>query len=712
MFIGVCIAIAFLPIFLELFRLLGKHYDRHIKKKNVGKVIRQNCGQQLVRTIAFAGQLGIAYLLMLLAMSFNEVIKIGGPLTSAMASKSRSSDGCWTCRLRRKKCDEVRPVCGACGSLEIDCLYGDQKPEWMDGGDKQKEKAEWFKLEIKRKGGQRRERKYLQSLEQSLGSLDVVDHHDDSDPGSSSNPQFTPPESSASPESSATRPNGGARSEPSVPPEDHSPHSLLSVLTSSSSSSSSSDNPMDINERELNMITLYLDYVFPFLFPFYRPRLLDSGRGWLLVLFSRNKALLHTALSLASYFFNVVMNHTNDPACGASPCQTHNWDELQRQQNIALTELQTEMQRIVARGVRGYLAETNRVMASIIQLLTFEIAVANTGNWTMHLDAAAELFTLIMTTSADPNNNGQICFTSLLIQLGTRPFCYTPKSHPWSAEQASLRFSTAFLLCFDALAATSLETVPRLQQYHAHLLAEPDHQTRQLLPDSEKEYVLPHINLREFTGIHNWVFIAVGEIASLDAWKKEQKRNGSFSVAQLLARATAIECNLRVNMATLDMMPDTEPTGPQLPLLEALSHMGGLSSPRIAEVTTTTTKIWAQAVLTYLHVVVSGWQPASQEIRSSVAATITMLLGLASPGCLRPLVWPMTITGCMAAPEEEQTFRDLVASMGPLTTLGAMAKALAIMEHVWAHRAEIEANYDKWDYASCFKSLGTVSLLV
>lgn len=42
--------------------------------------------------------------------------------------------GCWTCRLRRKKCDEQREAnsCHTCKRLRIDCLgWGSRRPEWM-----------------------------------------------------------------------------------------------------------------------------------------------------------------------------------------------------------------------------------------------------------------------------------------------------------------------------------------------------------------------------------------------------------------------------------------------------------------------------------------------------------------------------------------------------------------------------------------------------
>ena len=43
----------------------------------------------------------------------------------------RSTKGCWTCRLRKKKCDEVCPGCLRCASVNIDCHYG-VKPQWIE----------------------------------------------------------------------------------------------------------------------------------------------------------------------------------------------------------------------------------------------------------------------------------------------------------------------------------------------------------------------------------------------------------------------------------------------------------------------------------------------------------------------------------------------------------------------------------------------------
>lgn len=55
-----------------------------------------------------------------------------------MTAPLRSKRGCWTCRLRKKKCDEGRPHCTTCESLSITCYGYGAKPDWMDNGEKER----------------------------------------------------------------------------------------------------------------------------------------------------------------------------------------------------------------------------------------------------------------------------------------------------------------------------------------------------------------------------------------------------------------------------------------------------------------------------------------------------------------------------------------------------------------------------------------------
>ncbi|KIM27565.1 hypothetical protein M408DRAFT_9264 [Serendipita vermifera MAFF 305830] len=71
------------------------------------------------------------------------------PFPTSRAPPTRAKSGCWTCRLRRKKCDENRRsdgTCDTCKRLRLQCLgWGAKRPEWC----RDKEKVEQYKLEIK-----------------------------------------------------------------------------------------------------------------------------------------------------------------------------------------------------------------------------------------------------------------------------------------------------------------------------------------------------------------------------------------------------------------------------------------------------------------------------------------------------------------------------------------------------------------------------------
>lgn len=55
--------------------------------------------------------------------------------------------GCYTCRLRRKKCDEAHPSCRACNNLCVKCEY--DRPDWWSSSEQRKIHKERIKIKIK-----------------------------------------------------------------------------------------------------------------------------------------------------------------------------------------------------------------------------------------------------------------------------------------------------------------------------------------------------------------------------------------------------------------------------------------------------------------------------------------------------------------------------------------------------------------------------------
>lgn len=60
---------------------------------------------------------------------------------------SNLQPGCFTCRLRRKKCDEGHPACGACINLSVRCEY--KRPAWWGSPEQRRIQKERIKNKIK-----------------------------------------------------------------------------------------------------------------------------------------------------------------------------------------------------------------------------------------------------------------------------------------------------------------------------------------------------------------------------------------------------------------------------------------------------------------------------------------------------------------------------------------------------------------------------------
>lgn len=631
--------------------------------------------------------------------------------------KIRSTQGCWTCRLRRKKCDEQKPNCSICASLEITCLYSDKKPEWMDGGIREKEMSDHLKAMVKTKANERREKKWASEIQvdesesepttsvsnDAMLAHSMADHTlestTDHEMGNSSGPSMYTPGTSAtegsptahtSPEEQTARPSLQVF-EPVLAESDISGHVDVHITKKPC--------PNDESERELNFSMIYLDYVVPYMSPFYRPPLLQGGRGWLLVLLMRNKSLFHTALCLSSYFFSVMVSKT---MLGHEDCQERNWGELQKQHRLSIEELQKSLQCLNSHGVANLFHESIRSLECMIQMISFDTTIGNAGNWNVHLDAACSLFEQIVENHATDRERP---WHSILAGMDSQSMTieFGDGSHPWSASQASFRFQTMHLLWTDILASTALERAPRLRAFHQQLIVGDD----------------PSLQAWDFFGCHNWVLLIISQIAGFQAWKKEMKRARTLSMVELVKQGSCIESRLRAGIAELDQVImdvpfdpfDPSARSPDQPFLgSGFQIITDFGQQRSSVAQAIHTKIWAKAALTFDAVVVSGFQPALPDIQVNIAETIELFRALPSPLCLRTMVWPFAVTGCLALSEQEDFFRSMVSNMDGMQVFGTVKEALKIMETVWEHRSCIDS--DLWDITSCFNVLGHASLLV
>ena len=115
----------------------------------------------------------------------------------------------------------------------------------------------------------------------------------------------------------------------------------------------------------------FLDHVFPLEYPFYNPSIFDGGRGWILFLLMRMKPLYHAVLNISAYHHSALIRAKN------STCKFQTWNELQKHHTLALQELHQDMEELCG-SRQDNLDESIDVLASIVQMISFEVTFPNT----------------------------------------------------------------------------------------------------------------------------------------------------------------------------------------------------------------------------------------------------------------------------------------------------------------------------------------------
>ncbi|KAK6860408.1 hypothetical protein PG995_004044 [Apiospora arundinis] len=630
-----------------------------------------------------------------------------------MAPGRKQGTGCWTCRLRRKRCDSVRPVCGSCKNLDIACHASAERPPWMDGGDGQRRMSDTIKQNIKHNAIRRKERRILTHEHQAI----VITTRRDFEAALKGATKDATTHSLASTAATAPGVGGSAGSDASSP----STHIKCSPAPSSIGPSEKSELPplpAPTDSRPvpntrgcssglcrsifaptyLESVMASLDFVWPFLFPFYRPSLTDMGimgRQWLLSLLHQDKFTVHMGQSMCEYLLSLIAH--NDGQELDCDCKALVLDRLVDKTDLALKAMQEEVSGVWHQGTETSLSERARIMGSIAQLLVVEVTIRRDVDWAIHLTPALMLFEEVFKNHG-PHSKTRPSLAFILHQLA-------PSSAPGIAplpfrkivlnteEQSAFVFYVSLLLFYDIVASTALGKPPALQSYHCALLLSP----------SEEQFP---IRLESLVGCENWALVAIGRISTLCAWKRDAKQSGKFSLFEFVNLARPISQAIESGLDKLDASTASAD--------DISSRRRGYYRRNDKSVDgtplATVTRIWAHAAELYLSVTLSGWQPNSTDIKDGVAKVLSLLQTIDSPAQLQSLTWPMFIAGCLALPNQEAGFRAIIQDMGELAKFGTILSAFRIMEAVWRSRDAVDR--DVWDIASSLSVLGSPPLLV
>ncbi len=621
---------------------------------------------------------------------------------SACTKMSRSNTGCWTCRIRHKKCDENVPICGACEIRDLPCHGYGEKPEWLDGGEA--ERKEVFRIKAAVKANLKRRRISKSSMASASPPTEITERAsrkngdlpalllvgESSSEGELLTGQSHHLETSNTPNSSAL-PSKQASTALSIP-QNH------DIKSCDERQSSVSPHLQTLGEemaapsllsltipsyREAELLMHYLDYVFPLQFRFHTPDLASGGRGWLLWLLVKTGPLHRAALSLSALHQYVLLGYVSG--------EQH--AELIMYHAQALKDLHVFLRDIRDSGNLDDLSQQIGVLACGVSLISFEVDIlrfsfrtqltpftqlfrGGGNDWKPHLNALVSL-------SSISNAQGAREITTRSVEAfeaGTHAM--TDISH-W--QTAALRFLRPVVVWFDLLSCASTGAAPQMPY-------------RALLEDNA-------VDLESVMGCQNWVMKAIGDLADLHAWKSHARQSGTLSMPHLVSRSREIELRLEQGLDSLDL-----PSSLSAEKLASPTFGLPFEKPR-SSTSKLVTSIFATGALVYLHTIVSGALCALPEMQQAVSRTEIAIGRMLDPQMIRGLIWPICITACMAGPKQQQVFeRALRMAIGSSRDFGNCETALQILEKCWRIR-ELDRNRE-CDWRTAMTEMGICVLLV
>jgi hypothetical protein len=614
---------------------------------------------------------------------------------------ARTTSGCWTCRIRRKKCDDVQPLCGPCNIRQLTCHGYGPKPAWMDGAENQKAEVERIKQSVSENF---RSRRAFRVTKKQAGPSRVIQATKlTSEVGSSQQEDDLDQNASNFDQLRIDDWRGTAVSLPLVEPwptTGNSPESLLqhgsddtsktttgtpgSLQTVSSQGSKRVADSFSFHpdaapaddEHDFAMIMNYLDKVFPLQFYFYQPSSLERGRGWLLSLLLRAKSAYFTALSL-SCLQQIKYVYQDDIKMKQALTI-----DLDVYHSRAVSELKKQLDYLPAISGSEHLKTGVEILACMLQLLSIEVFRETKGyegwkgDWEVHLQAAGDLLKVIGTdldttsNSSGSSSGGESVQrhseagpTTTLLPLG---------------EIAGLDFFMTVYIWADIFRCASIGGTSPVREpfpYLTYLI--------------EDRICLDHV-----MGCRNWAMLLIKEISNLEAWKKDMLQRRNLNIPSLSGKAASLEQRLH---AGLDSLSEVRSSG-----------------TKFNQECDLVTHIYAQSALIYLAVVVSGNSHLLPEIRSSVAKALVILKALPLHLLIR-VSWAYCVAGCMADQGEKEEFKQILLGSEKAGYIpGTLWNSLDIMEEFWMLRDNLNVvqTTGKCAWALAMDSLGTKVLLI
>ncbi|EQL03797.1 PRO1A C6 Zink-finger protein [Ophiocordyceps sinensis CO18] len=552
-----------------------------------------------------------------------------------MSTAQRTKTGCWTCRLRKKKCTEDGPPCSKCHQSGIPCHGYGPRPPWKDRGDREREEARKLRL---------RSRKHaIGGMDSTTAPTPSADFRQASD--ASPCPGVTTFESLGEPQTATSPPlldddawaggisrntMSGAATPLSLGPDDKLDMAWIGYL----SVPRPSHLGIEASEIDILLLVNFMENTFA------RQYSLDealsvSQKSWLFCLMLRSPTFFSISLSMSAYHLH--LNESTD--ANARDMALENY---QRHRDLAAQSfdgidpsLPCIYGEPVICGVHLAILEAlgNNMRSCRLYLRRVAQFVTDQGHL---LDSTlAFLAPDQHSPSAAAPSTGPAATSSPTPDL----MHAAPTPYPSAMEHTAAVFFAATFVWNDVLCSAAEKKMPNTANGYRKLLAEEAFSSA----------------LKDITGCEAWVLSTVMDITALEISKRNQSAQGNLSVRDLVHRAGKIEGALEQEIARLpsDISPATQ-------------HPCGAHGSKSFSRHVIRTRIFGHAALIYLNTVVSGALTGVPEIHQSIVRILPSWETLSTATSPKYLAWAYSTSASLATGSQRHVFRQVMANMSLL----------------------------------------------
>ncbi|KAI0342711.1 hypothetical protein BDW22DRAFT_1329876 [Trametopsis cervina] len=593
----------------------------------------------------------------------------------------RAKSGCYTCRIRRKKCDEQpngEGACQTCVRLRLQCLgFGAKRPDWMRENNSVTELREKIKTFLASQGmikghsgsGPRSNESdppilvLVENLQASppaatppTPTLSAATHEpvrqqqsmtsyvrDPRDPAPYHQPPLPPSDSqqhSYAPQSQQQQTSIYA---PALPPPVQSSFSPLYTANGYGSDEELQQSP-DPNYEALTQPMNSYDTMIPY----EQKELVQHYMSNVLPI----QYLLSDQSTIRNFIYELIRSSQSAREAACMLAAIH---------RDRTTRYSSSLAHYMYKRLFATLAQKSQftegdAMAGLHAISTILFS-GGRGAWESFLQVASQYVYGVLTNSR----------------------FYGPEDVMKHCTE-STRFIVKTTMWFDVLASVTTQSVPRFLETY-----------RTLFDVGAHAYIdersPPETSMLPVMGCENNVVLAIAEISNLAYWKEVQRRRNALSVPKLVERGLEIERKY-IN------------PGVESPTL----IRGGFPAAHVGVELrrTLTNDIFRASARLYLHTVLSGDYPSCPEIVESVTEVIECLRripldrALVSRSVLRSVVFGICIAGCLTDNPAQREFLMRLLDTQQGEGVGNVAEVKGLMQQVWLRRSHKQGQQVNW----------------